>query len=305
VQNDREHLVQKELGEVCAEVLESIVVVPDVCIENISVRCFRSARFDSSQERTTFVVCIHTNDAPMVRGDSNLYKGSYKERIEAVLDFRAKSLLPKSDVHLEINGPETGSVERLVPTHRLIRAGTIAQNSPIAETARLFSIPDILIRGRHLIAPSPTIADYLAGLVQKERIKTAIDLFGGTGLVATVLCKLGNPTRVTVVERENKTLDRMKEHLKDERVNFVHGDAFDYQFGVYDLIVADPYYEDAVGFLKKRLDAVLNSTRIFLFVPGKIEDVAWNYEVERELKRGGTDVVKFEKFGQVLFDVRS
>jgi hypothetical protein len=53
-----------------------------------------------------------------------------------------------------------------------------------------------------------------------------------------------------------------------------------------------------------RLEAVLNSARLFLFVPGKLEDVGWNAEVEQKLRSSGATVLKWDSFGQVLFDVR-
>jgi hypothetical protein len=296
--------VNAELVRVCKNVLKSIVIAPGVEIVDISVTSFRSPRFDSFQAKTTFVVTIATNDASMVRGEPAFYKGSYKERIEAVLDFHAKAMLPDCDVHLEIDGPNQGSVERMIPIDLLTSSGRLSGASPIVETARRFSIPEILLRGRHFIAPSPTIALYLDSLLQKEPVRTALDLFGGTGLTAAVLCTDGNPDRVRVIEKERAHLEKMKEHLKDKRVEFVLGDSFSCELGRYDLVVADPYYEDAMRFLDMRLDAILDSARVFLFVPGKLEDVGWNAEVESKLRSAGTTVRKWDSFGQVLFDVR-
>jgi len=281
-----------------------VLIAPSVEILDISVNSFRSARFDSVQEKAIFVVTIRANDASMVRGDADSYKGSYKERIEAVLDFHAKAMFPDCEVHLEIDGPNTGSVERMIPVEQLTRVGRLSSASPIVETARRFSIPDVLIRGRHFIAPSPAIALYLDSLLQKEPIRTALDLFGGTGLTAAVLCAKGNPERVKVVEKERAHLEKMKEHLKDRRVEFFLGDSFSCKLGRYDLVVADPYYEDAMRFLALRLDAVLESARVFLFVPGKVEDLRWNAEIERKLRSTGSTVHKWDAFGQVLFDVR-
>jgi hypothetical protein len=292
------------LVRVCKSVLESVVVDPSVEIYDVSVASFRSSRFDSFQMRTIFIVCITTSDASMVRGEPSLYKGSYKERIEGALDYYAKSILADCEVHVEIDGPNHGSVERMIPVDLLTSSGRLSSTSPIVETARRFSIPEILVRGRHFIAPSPTIASYLESLLEEEPVGTALDLFGGTGLTAAVLCSEGNPDRVRVVEKERSRLEKMKEYLKDQRVEFVLGDSFSYDFDQYDLVVADPYYEDAMRFLDARLDEILQKTRIFLFIPGKIEDICWNVEIERKLRRACTTFRKWDAFGQVLFDVR-
>lgn len=296
--------VRNELIRVCKEMLESVVVAPDVQIRNVSVEYLRTARFDNVQEKPIFIVSVHTNDSTMVRGDPNLYKGSYKERIEGTLDFYAKELIPSCEVHLDIYGPNKRSVERLISVAELMQAGRLSAESPIIETAHCFSMPDILIRGRHIIAPSPTVANYLELLLKTETISSALDLFGGTGLTAKAICSVGNPERVTVVERDPAHMERMRRHLSDERVKFVLGDAFEYKFSEYDLIVADPYYEDAIRFLDLRLGDIINSSRIFVFVPGKIEDLRWNNEVEQLLKRTGARVKRWQCFGQVLFDVR-
>jgi 16S rRNA G966 N2-methylase RsmD len=295
--------LESELIRICEVALKSIIIDPEVDIQDVSVRSVHSARFDSFRDKRIFIVDIKTNDSSMVRGDSNQYKGSYKERVEGALDSYAKSVDPEFEVHVEIEGPSTRSVERFVRVEDLIDSGRISEHSPIVQTARRFGIPGILIRGRHLIAPSPTIAAYLDSLSQKGAFRNVLDLFGGTGLAARVLCERANPDRVTVVEQNRARLERMKEYIKDDRVEFINGDAFTYQIKASDLILADPYYEDALRFLDAQLDAIVNNAKLFVFVPGDVQDIRWNNEVEERLRKTGASVQKMEKFGQVLFEV--
>src|SRR5207249_379515 len=126
--------VEDDLVEVCRRALRAVVIAPEVRIEKISVECLRSPQFDSFHEKVIFVVRVHTNDASMVRGDSNAYKGSYKERIEGLLQGHAEALVPDCLVHLEIEGPSTDSVERLIAIDELIGSGRLNDNSPIVKT---------------------------------------------------------------------------------------------------------------------------------------------------------------------------
>ncbi len=298
-------LFESDLVLICRKAIASLIVDPAVEIGNISVLRLDAPRFQSWSEITTFVVTVSTNDSSALRGDCNRYKGSYKERIEGALDYYAKTTYGECDVHLEIIGPAARSVERLILAETMVSSGKLHADSPIIQTARRFSIPDILVRGRHLIAPSPALATYLERIMGQTKIYTALDLFGGTGLTASVLCCGTDLNRITVVENVEKHYLRMGEHLTDPRVNLVHGDAFKYLVSKYDLIVADPYYEDAIEFLHNRLNAIMDATRIFLFVPGKIEDIQWNEEVYEILARTGCAVLKTALFGQVIFDVRT
>ena len=303
VQNLEAQGLERELIRICEAALKQIIIDPEVKVSGVSVRSISTTRFDSFQERYVFIVQIDTNDASMVRGDPNQYKGSYKERIEGALDVFAKSVNPNYEVHVEIEGASTESVERFIRIEDLIASGRISEQSPIVETARRFDIPSILVRGRHLIAPSPTIAAYLESFLQNENVRSVLDLFGGTGLAARVLCERGNPQKVTVVDNSRSQLAQMREYIKDDRVELVNADAFTYQIEQCDLVLADPYYEDALRFLDAQLDTIIRKARFFVFVPGDVQNVSWNRSVEERLRQTGAMVQKWDKFGQVLFNV--
>ena len=298
--------LEAELAELCREALKLIVLDPNTRIVSVVARSFRSVRFDSPQERTIYVITVTTNDRTMVTGAVG-YKGSYKERLEGLLDYVAKRESPLAEVHIDIEGPESESTQKLLDVEELIAAGKVDCNSPVVMTARNFDIPNILVRGRHVIAPSPAIAKYLSVLLEEEgqQVGSVLDLFGGTGLAAKVVCKLGDPSRVVVVEKDPRNLRLMREHVHDQRVAFVLGDAFTYEVAEeFDLAIVDPYYEDVLEFIRLRLDSILERTRIVLLVPGNVEDIAWNADVEGTLRDKGVRIGRFEAFGQVVLDVR-
>jgi 16S rRNA G966 N2-methylase RsmD len=296
--------LERELIRICEAALRVIIIDPGVKVTSVSVRSICTPRFDSFRGKDVFIVEIVTNDASMVRGDPNRYKGSYKERIEGALDLYVKSVNPNYEAHVEIDGATTDYVERFIRIEDLIASGRISEQCPIVETARRYGIPSILVRGRHLIAPSPTIAAYLESFLQDESVRTVLDLFGGTGLAARVLCERGNPQKVTVLDNSRSQLEQMRKYIKDDRVEFVNADAFTYQINECDLVLADPYYEDALRLLDAQLDTIIRKARFFVFVPGDIENVSWNRSIEERLRQTGARVEKWDKFGQVLFNVQ-
>jgi SAM-dependent methyltransferase len=289
-----------------AEALSLIVLDPHTTIISVVANSFRSARFDSAEEKTIYVITIQTNNRTMVSGSIG-YKSSYKERLEGLLDYVGKRESPLVEVHIDIEGPDSDSPQKLLRIEELVAAGKVASNSPVVETARRFHIPYILIRGRHVIAPSPAIAEYLSVLVHREEqeFRSVLDLFGGTGLTAKVMCQIADPSRVVVVEKDAHVLRLMREHIRDKRVVCMLGDAFTYDIAEqFDLAVVDPYYEDVLVFIRSRLDSLLQRTRIVLLVPGNVEDVAWNAGVERMIRERGVRIGRFEAYGQVVLDVR-
>jgi hypothetical protein len=298
--------LQRELCDVCREALRGVIVDPAVRVLDISIESFFSLRFDLETEKLLIIVNVKTNDPSMLRGDTDRYKGSYKERVEGILEFYARRSFPDSEVYLEIDGPETSSVQRLIPVGDFLKSGRLAHSSPIVRVAQSFSMPYILVRGRHFIAPSPAIAQYLTKLANRPEIpaKTVLDLFGGTGIAAKILCKVGDPDRVVVVEKDPDAVRKMKEHILDPRVELTLADALTYPINEsFDIAIADPYYEDVVKFLQRKLEAIFSHTKLLVLVPGNVGDTVWNAEVERILKSSGLRIGKFIAFGQVILEV--
>jgi len=299
------HLYE-ELKGLCREALATVIIDPRVKILDIFVDSVFSPRFDSGKEKLILIVHVRTNDSAMLRGDQYIYKGSYKERVEGILDFHAKKIVDSSEVYLDIDGPDGQSVQRMIPVGEFLESGRLSDTSPIIETARSYSIPYILIRGRHFIAPSPAIAQYLRNITTKSafRAKSILDMFGGTGLAAKLLCKLGEPDRIVVLEKDPDVLQKMNEHICDPRIEIIQGDAFTYKIEEsFDLVLADPYYEDVLAFLKERLVEILARTKFLILVPGNVGNVRWNNEVEKMLAIVGLSVRKYTAFGQAILEV--
>jgi len=298
--------LHRELSELCRRALETIIIDPGVQVVDVSVDSTASLRFDSSVEKLLITVRVQTNDSSMLRGDPDSYRGSYKERVEGILDFHAKKILTNSEVYLQIDGPAPPSVQRLIPVVEFLESARLSDTSPIVKTAQSYSIPYILIRGRHYIAPSPAMAQYLAEFLHRSgpRAKRVLDLFGGTGLAAKIMCSLGRPDRVVVVEKDADALRKMREHVLDRRVEMILGDAFAYQINEpFDVVIADPYYEDVIRLLNEKLNSILARTDVLVLVPGNVGDVIWNSEVERVLASSGVHIKKFAAYGQAIFEV--
>jgi len=239
----------------------------------------------------------------MVRGSTNAYKGSYKERIEGALNLVAERAKPGSTVFLDIEGEESNSVERLCDPALLIKAGRIAEDAAIIQTARRYGVPDILIRGRHLIAPSPAIAHFLEAWNGRDSCKRILDMFGGTGLATKVACTYSQAQEIVYVDIDSDKVERARKHIHDSRASFVHADAFDLAVeNVYDLVVADPYYEDVLRFVDEKALQIRDFARCLLLAPGNVEDSHWNASVCSRLMEFGFLVREHAAFGQVLLE---
>ena len=297
----------ERLTLLCRETLREIVLAPSVEIRAIDVDVFESSRFDSVVPRKYYVIRISTNDAAMVRGAvAGAFKGSYKERIEAILNHEVKRSDPMGTAHVEIEGTETNTVDRLIPVRSFTRSKKLASNAPIVKTATKYAIDYIQIRGRHLIAPSPAIAEFLESYAAQNasKIRRAVDFFAGTGIASKVLLRVAQPEQVILVENDPMKISGIRRHLSDKRVEVLQSDALGFSFvGNYDLAVADPYYEDVHAFLDAQMDNLRRFVEVLILVPGDAEDRTWNASIVSRLEGSKFRVQIHELYGQVVLEV--
>jgi len=295
------------LTETCRELLSQIALAPSVTVRDIAIDSISSPRFDSSTPKTCYIVTIETNDATLLRGAVNQYKGNYKERIEAVLDHLVKQVEPECSVHVDISGPAIQPIDRLIPIRSFIESKKLSSASPIVKTAKRNQIPYIQIRGRHLIAPSPAIEALLEHYLSRApRIRRAADFFAGTGIATKVLLRVAEPERIVLIDNDPQKIRRIQEHVRDERVEVMLADASQFSFcEPYDLAVADPYYEDVELFLDAQLDNLRRLVRTLLLVPGNVEDRVWNRGVLARLESVNYEVAVHELYGQVIFEANA
>lgn len=299
-------LLFSKLAEACRDACAEVVLDPSVRIEDLSVSSDYSPRFDSYKGYPQFFVSVRTNDASMLRGAVG-FKGSYKERVEAVLNQLVKNWMPDARAYLEIIGPETGTVERLIPVASMIESGNIAKSAPIVVTAKSYEIPYLQIRGRHLIGPNPALATYLENLAKNEpqRCKRVIDMFGGTGITAKVLTAHANPELVVLLDNDPTKTESMRTYIGCPRVQIKDGDANTLSLSEpFDLVIADPYYEDVSEFLDLQLDAISRIAATLVFIPGNIENRVWNRGVAARIEGAGFRVTTHTLFGQVILEAQ-
>ena len=295
------------LARVCRRAFEGIIVDPPVRIKRVSVVRSDRRGCRHTDSETCLIVRVFTNDASMLKGAAQAYKGSYKERVEGAIDFFVRAANPAAHAHLEIIGPESLSVERLVPIKKLLQFGKLGPRSPIAIAGQSYGINYCLIRGRHLIGPCPAVSVVLRRLLsrEKENIRTVLDIFSGTGLATKVVCLHGHPKEVTVIDNDERKISRMKSHMGSLPVQLKVADAFQYQFEKeYDLVVADPYFEDSLGFVDRKIGEIVTRAKIFVLVSGATQDATWNRRVRRKLIDAGMKVKKYSEFGETVFVAR-
>jgi len=296
-----------ELKTLCREALQQITLAPSIEIRDVEVDVIDSPRFGSEAPRRSYVVRICTNDAAMVRGAVAAFKGAYKERIEAILNHEVTQAEPEATAYVEIEGPEMGTVDRLIGVQSFIQNKKLSSSSPIVRTAARYNIGYIQIRGRHLIAPSPAIAEFLENYAARNvnSIRSAIDLFAGTGIASKVLLRIARPEHMVLIENDPQKIRAIRRHIKENQVEIRETDALGFSFNQhYDLAIADPYYEDVHSFLTAQLENLRSFVNVFLLVPGNIEDRLWNDSVLSRLEEANYNVIPHQLYGQVIFEVR-
>lgn len=279
--------------------------IPDVHVSRISVETMSSARFISSTPAPYYVVTITTDNPAALRGSDALYKGSYKERIEAVLQ-RAVSSDNNVIVHVDIVGRRSGSLDRWMTVRSLVASGAASADSPIVRTAHAYSIPSVQYHGRHLVGPSPAVAEVVRRHVEGTGTpRKVLDLFAGTGIVTAVVTKSGQPDKIVLVDRDPDKLKKLESHFKMPQLCCVAADARVFSLEErFDLIVADPYYEDATAFWDNWEAVAPPLVGHFIFVSGNVEDVAWNRQLATRLRRAGWRMKRETLFGQVVYSGR-
>lgn len=294
--------IAQRLSELCREILARIVLDPDTAILDLEVRIIKTPRFDCDQPRTCYLVRITTSDSSVVSGAVNGFKGSYKERLEGALDVEVRRFDPQAGAAVDIVGPGGPTVERFVAIAALEATNVVSASSPIVRTARAFDIPWILIRGRHLVGPSPAIADALRTLVAEGFApETVLDLFSGTGIGSIVVARQAPGAAITSVELD-ETKVRAIEGIRLGNMRVVHGDALTYPFrGLIDLVIADPYYEDALKFLDVRGPDLRRHAKKLVFVGGQVEHQSWNEKIESRLTHYGFDPKPVDLYGQRVY----
>jgi 16S rRNA G966 N2-methylase RsmD len=296
-----------QLKSVCIEAFRPILLDPAVRIIDVDVTPLSVERVDSQKAATCYVVRVRTNNATLLRGDSQLFKGSYKERVEGLLDFLIKRYDANAWVHLEIMGPAPSSVERMIPIGTLISAGKITHDSPLASIASVYQIPRALLRGRHLVGPSPAVAN-LCEIIARRRHppESILDLFAGTGIATKVFCQLAEPKQAIVVECDKAKIRHLRTYLREPCIRFWAADARSVNLPRtdFDLVVADPYYEDVLDFLSVQLRWIIRRAKLFLLVTGGVENLQWNKLVARVLQRAGLRPKRHSIFGQTILEVR-
>jgi 16S rRNA G966 N2-methylase RsmD len=297
--------LNRKLLKLCKTALDSVILDPSVNVRRISIKRLKPQHCLQTRGNKCLLVKVFTNDASMLRGAPDTYKGSYKERVEGIIDHFVQQSDPRAHAHLEIIGPDTGSVDRLIPIAKLLRKGKICADSPIVQTGKRYKIDYALIRGRHLIGPCPTIPAVLQGIVKHKDIRTALDMFAGTGVATKAICMAGTPQLVTIVEKDESKVARMSGHLEGFPVEIKTMDAFEFQLEHdFDLVVADPYFEETIDFLDKKLPQIAHWAGIFVLSSGRIEDLTWNRKVQQKLIMAGLNVTKHTEFGEVVFVAR-
>src|SRR5712692_6869898 len=97
---DDPHNLPIDLPAICTEIIQSLFARRRAGLLDIDIKAVTTQSFDSAKEQPCYIVRLRTKNASLLRGDGNRFKGSYKERIEGILEFLMKRADPNARVHL-------------------------------------------------------------------------------------------------------------------------------------------------------------------------------------------------------------
>jgi 16S rRNA G966 N2-methylase RsmD len=300
---ERTLTLEARLAQVCQRAFESLNF-PLAKILDIRVRELWSERFEAEGERRCYVLTVVTSNPSMLRGHVLAYKGSYKERAEAVVQDFLNGIQRGATVHIEVVGRRCGSLDGLISLPDLVKSGKATATSPLVRTAEQYRIPGALLHGRHLIGPSPAVAALVRRIVRSRQVTSVLDLFSGTGIATKVACIEGSPQSALLVENDPAKIEFLRRHLDLKLATIIQEDAFSFRIaGRHDLIVADPFYEQVFDFIKAQGESLAKYSRHVLLACASIEDVGWTREVRTQLVKVGLRVRRRHAlYGQVVFE---
>jgi len=281
------------------ETLKKIILDPEVEIKLFGCDILDKVNWRSGNSIKVFCVKIKTSNRLMVMGEPGNYKGMYKENIEALLNSFVSQVNQNYQVHVEVYGSE-GPLHRLIPLERAVQSGIITKLSPVYKAADKFGIPYVLIRGRFIEGPNPGLAEITEKLMKKGDYKNVLDLFSGTGIVSKVAL-LNHAEKVVCIDQ--LTGDQLSIMLKDykNKVEAIKCDAFSFEIKEpFDLIVADPDYENAIKVIQEIAPKIKNRCKAFVLCHGSVEDERWNKEARELLQTLGYRIEPIELLGQAI-----
>jgi len=262
--------LKRILLHTCRSLLNDIVLDPDKRDHSVDCKLGCAQDWRTGLETATYAITIRTAYPISTTGEPGGYKGFYKERIESVLNhiaafYRTQDRLSKVTVEIVPTKSTADHLESLIPLPKACN-NIITNNSPVLAIAKKYDVKYVLVRGRHLVGPNPALVTTIEQLCAQSSIQSALDLFSGTGIVSIVLKKKQVPY-VTSVDNGQHFQTVMQDLNTLGGIHCIAADAFTFPFSrPYDLIVADPYYEDALTFLNKRIMDIHHSTNVFVFV---------------------------------------
>lgn len=295
--------IKDELTGVAKSYAASLIADPRVRIEGVECESIELETFEKAERSTGYIVILRTNDVSMLRGQVDSFTGNYKERLEAVLQHTLDAKDSGSRVLVEILGEDSRQIQKIVPIAELIVAGRVQWDSPLARIAANYGIDSAILRGRHIVGPSPAIAKAVERFVgSTHQVLSVLDLFSGTMITARVVLRHRSTSKVVCVDYDSRKFDQFASALLPDRVKCMLSDAFDFEPGErFDLTVADPYYEDALAFLKARGAILRRVTGALIFCSGGSENRSWNQQVELQLKSLGFGPSMASLFGRCVF----
>ncbi len=298
--------LQNILTNACNSLLKEILLDPNKRDYKVELKEQNGQDWRTGLKTITYAFKVYTSYPISVSGEPGGYKGFYKERVESVLNhiaslYQTKDTLLKVIVEIVPSEAYEDVLESLIPLDKAYQS-IIKDGSPVLEVLKKYDMKYVLVRGRHLVGPAPGLVQIVENICDAQPVQSALDLFSGTGIIPVVLHRY-KVASITCVDN-GKHFDIVRQTIGAyQGINCISEDAFRFPISDhYDLIVADPYYEDAFNFLDKRIRDIYQNTTTFVFVCCGAEDEHLRSQCKAILQSYFADGTKEQsQFGQSIF----
>jgi hypothetical protein len=241
------------------------------------------------------VIGMQTNNRALLLGQFVYFsppamRGFHVEYLTARLEtlFRSKCFPGVGElfIHLDVSQVPNSkqSPYTLLPLRKAISAGILTDDSRLAQHMHRYRLSHVLLAGSEISGPSSAMIEIVEEVCRTKRIKTCLDLFSGTGALSRVAATNG-ASLIVAVDLLPLDFDQALDEPASS-VKRVTADAWLYEpEQSFDLLLADPFYDDAVRVAWEILPRMRGYARHLIFHIGLCFDRYWTDQVRLGIEK--------------------
>lgn len=276
-------------------ILRKLILDPDFNFSVEAINFMMKKDFLGLSKYVVIYARIRTNNRPLLLGQFRYFpinglRGFHNNWIEGHLTGFINEkfkVATKYFVHIDVFPYEDlNYTYKYVPLERAIANGILPKKSPFVKMMEKYNVKYVLLAGSIVSGPSLDSMLVVEDTLRKNKIKTVLDLFCGTGSLTKIALSNG-AKKATCVDVTTEIARANLNEFRD-RVNIIEKNMFNYkpQDGEnYDLIIADPFFDDGLNFVELLAPVYAGKGKIFMMTVSFIEDIFWRKTILSRLRK--------------------